>query len=193
VVYTSDHGEMGFEHGMVQKHNFFEGSVRVPLIVRGPAPMVAGGACDAPVELLDLLPTFCAAAGIGAPPELEGRSLAPALVGQPLPSDRPVFAEFYMWGFPERMVRQGGWKYMHAKDQPCQLYNLRADPLEQHNLIDRPDVADVQRRLRTLVLDGWEVPDQSTIRGNGAWNQQSAQQAVAWMAEWRRTRRRVKF
>ena len=64
VVYTTDHGEMCFDHGMVQKQNFFEESARVPLLFRLPDGAGAGAVRSEPVELLDLFPTFCELAGV---------------------------------------------------------------------------------------------------------------------------------
>ena len=45
------------------------------------------------------------------------------------------------------MVRQGDWKLVHYVGYPPQLFDLAADPHEEWNLADRPEVARVQRRL----------------------------------------------
>ncbi len=194
VVYTTDHGEMLFEHGMVQKQNFFEPSVRVPLIFRHRPRIEAGGVVAGGANLIDLFPTFCQWTGVEAPAGLEGRSLATQLQGDARDADRPVFSEYYEWGFPERMVRTRDWKYMYSHGQPCQLYNLQADPLEQHNLIDDPASQGVRRDLHAQVMAGWEMPDMSNVPHGGKWNKQvTAEQHLALMNEWRRTRKRVKF
>ncbi len=194
VVYTTDHGEMAFDHGMVQKQNFFEESVRVPLLCRLPKGARAGTVQTGPVELLDLFPTFCELTGVTAPTALDGRSLVAALrTGAPLDAQRPVFSEYYEWGLPERMVRQGAWKYMHAEGDACQLYNLADDPRETRNLIADPACQAQAERLRACVLDGWEQPDMQAVPHGGPWNLISRETHIALMTEWRRTGRRVMY
>jgi choline-sulfatase len=166
VIYTSDHGEMLFEHGMVQKHNFFEGSVRVPMIVRQPGTILAGSVRHDTASLLDLFPTICDATELTPPAGLEGRSL----LSPPPDADIPAFSEFYTWGFPERMIRLGRWKYIHSEGRICQLYDLETDPQESHNLINDPDFADILASLRQRVLDGWEFPPQEVLAPGKPWN-----------------------
>jgi arylsulfatase A-like enzyme len=98
VIFTSDHGELLGDHGIYLKGPFFyEPAVRVPLLVAGPG--VEAGATDALVELVDLAPTLCDAAGVEAPPGTQGRSLWPLLTGD---ADRgreahrrDVYCEYY--------------------------------------------------------------------------------------------------
>lgn len=171
VVYTTDHGEMLFDHGMVQKHNFFEESVRVPLIVRHPSRLPAGAVRNNTVSLLDLFPTFCQMTGIPVPAGLEGRSILPDLRGEaPDDPERASFSEFAEYGFPERMIRTRDWKYIYSQGQICQLYNLKDDPRETTNLIDRDSCRSIRGQLHDRLMDGWEIPDMRTVRFGGAWN-----------------------
>ena len=76
VIFTSDHGETLGDHGLICKGcRFYEGLVRVPLILRWPGRVESGRATDELVELTDLAPTLLAAAGQPAPPWMQGRSL----------------------------------------------------------------------------------------------------------------------
>ncbi len=80
IVYTSDHGEMLGQHGIWEKTRFYEGSVRVPLIIRWPAqfqPRVV----DENVNLCDLFATLCDLAGLTIPEGLDSRSLVPLMLG----------------------------------------------------------------------------------------------------------------
>ena len=183
---------MCFEHGMVQKHNFFEESVRVPLLFRLPGVVPAGAVRESPVELLDLFPTFCDLAGAQRPDGLEGRSLGSAINDVSTGADeRPVFSEFYTWGMPERMVRLGAWKYMHAEGDLRQLYNLAEDPHETRNRVNDPACEPQVRRLRDLVLNGWEQPDMRQIPHGKPWNDLTPADATERMETWNRTRRRL--
>ena len=123
------------ERGLWYKMSFFEGSARVPLIVRGPG--VRGrGASPAPVSLLDLAPTLVELAGAPADDAgFDGRSLAGALAGARR-ADGEAFAEYLAEGVaaPAVMIRRGRHKYVRCPGDPDQLYDLDADPLELRNL-----------------------------------------------------------
>jgi N-sulfoglucosamine sulfohydrolase len=76
VVISGDHGIPGFPRGKCNVHDF--GS-QVPLAIRWPGKIAAGRNVKAPVSLIDLAPTFLAAAGLESPDEPNGQSLLPAL------------------------------------------------------------------------------------------------------------------
>jgi choline-sulfatase len=139
VVFTADHGEMLGERGLWFKMAFFEDSVRVPLVVRGPPELVRAGArVAAPVSQLDLVPTLlelCGVASGEAPADVDGASLSGLLRGD---GERaaPVLAEYLGEGVaaPAVMVRSGALKYIRCPGDPDQLYDLAADPRELRNI-----------------------------------------------------------
>ena len=78
VIFTSDHGESLGDHGMLLKGcRFFEGLVRVPLMVSWPDRFAGGTTTSALTELLDLPTTLSEAAGETRPYYDQGRSLLP--------------------------------------------------------------------------------------------------------------------
>ncbi|MDX1683142.1 MAG: sulfatase-like hydrolase/transferase, partial [Phycisphaeraceae bacterium] len=82
IVFTSDHGELNGDAGMIYKNYFLDGAVRVPLIVRTPATATgpaAGQANDSPVEWIDVGPTLVDLAGGTIQHRQFGQSLAPTL------------------------------------------------------------------------------------------------------------------
>ena len=86
VLYTSDHGELLGDHGLIFKGcRFFEGAVRVPLVIAWPAGFARGVVSPALVEEVDLAPTLLEAAGLAVPPYMQGVSLAPIFARR----DRP--------------------------------------------------------------------------------------------------------
>ena len=164
IVYSSDHGELGGDHGCWNKTLFFEQSARVPLIVAGPCVARAGATCDRPVSLVDLFPTFCGAAGVTAPAACAGRSLLP-LVTDPANSwERDaIFSETAFYGMPELagcMIRMGDWKYCYYLDKTEELYNLRDDPGEWKNLALCHTHSDIVFRLRERVIQFWQPEKQ---------------------------------
>jgi choline-sulfatase len=159
VVFTSDHGDMLGERGMVQKRSFYEWSARIPLLVRLPDGTGTGTAVDAPVSLLDLAPTLLDLAGVPDDERLpvDGRSLAGLLRGGREP-DRVVLSEYHVEKVraPCFMARRGRWKYVLVHGHDEQLFDLEADPGEWTNLVsDRPDVA---AGLRAQILGRFD-PD----------------------------------
>lgn len=81
IVYRSDHGDPMGEHGVWEKQKFFEGSVRVPLVIRAPRLLPQGTRAQANVNLVDLFATVCELAGMVPPAGLDSRSLVPLMHG----------------------------------------------------------------------------------------------------------------
>ena len=152
VALLADHGESLGEHGE-ETHGLFayEATVRIPLIVAGPS--IGQSVSDASVAQMDVLPTLVDLLGVAAP-SVDGRSLLPAIRGEPWPS-RPVYFEALdanltrNWA-PLTGVMLDGWKYIDLPD--AELYDLAADPGEQRNVIrDHADrAAAMTRQLADL-------------------------------------------
>ncbi len=164
IVFSADHGDNLFEHGLEQKHCFYEGAVAVPLIVTVPDGFARGVASEQMTALVDLMPTLAELTGLPTPPDADGESLVPALGGQ-ADDERAVFSEFYEWPqWPGRMVRYRQWKYIHYRGQAELLFDLDRDPGEMRNLAAEADHAAIREQLRGLVLAGWEIPENGHAR-----------------------------
>lgn len=158
VIYTSDHGELAGEHGLWWKHSWHEAATRVPLFVQLPAHRngtLEPTTMSTPVSLLDLYPTICGLAGVEPPAELDGSDLSTAVREGAEPDRGPVITDNPVprWGRGTefRMVRDGDYKYVRFRDGDDLLFDLAADPLEQHDRADEePEVRD---RLATVVAD----------------------------------------
>lgn len=155
VVYTSDHGEVLGDHGLWWKCCMYEQGVGVPLVARGPG-VESGRTVDAPVSLLDVVPTVADALGVPADPAWQGRSLLPVATGDRDPdTDRAVFSEYHAHGTSHGfyMIRRGQYKYVHYVDGPDQLFDLDADPEELTNLAADPDYRAVRQSLEAELHD----------------------------------------
>ena len=150
VIFTGDNGYYHAEHGLADKWYPHEESIRVPLIVRDPrmAQTKRGQTNDDFTLNVDLAPTILAAAGIKAPATMQGRDLAPLYLATPKPAWRAEFfyehATIRNTNFipsSEALVRKE-WKYFYWPDfKTEQLFDLRADPREEHDLIADPGQA----------------------------------------------------
>jgi arylsulfatase A-like enzyme len=163
VVFTSDHGDMMGDHRLLAKHVPYEGSARVPLLVR--VPGVAPTRIAEPVSQVDLVPTLMDALQVPPPAGVHGASLLPAMRGSARP-DADVVIEWSgeregegegrepgsadrEWGIvpksrealalvaQQRTIRRGRWKLTVDETGDHELYDLDEDPGETRNLMRR--------------------------------------------------------
>ena len=165
VVYTSDHGEGAGEHGMWNKHTFYENSVGVPLLIRWPVRIPPGKRVEQPVSLVDLTQTILAAAGAAPPEYWAGQSLLPLASGQTEAGDGMVIADFLADGGWSacRMVREGNLKYNYYHGEPEELFDLASDPAELTDLSSNPRYARALEHLRDRAMEGYD-PGEVTAR-----------------------------
>ncbi len=169
ILFHSDHGENLGDHGMYLKGPYFyENNIHVPLIIAYPSKIKGGRTSDALVELVDLAPTICDAAGIPREPGMQGASLWPMLIGQaPLDHHRSsVYCEFYNSNINHRnplafdtMVFDGRYKLVRVHDKrdeiQCEgeLYDLLLDPSETVNRYDDPEYLAIKARMLGMLCD----------------------------------------
>ncbi len=137
VVYGSDHGDNIGEHGLFWKTNFYEGSVRVPLVLSKPDTFPARR-IKGLSSLLDLAPTLLEFTGSPGLPQYDGISLMPYLGGgEDIPEDRHVIAlcSDIKGDEPSAMIRHKQYKLVqHAGYEDYQLFDVANDPKEQDDL-----------------------------------------------------------
>ena len=154
IVFLSDHGDMLGDHHLWRKTYAYEGSARVPLIVRPPAthPDAARGTVrDEVVEMRDVMPTLLDAAGLDIPDTVTGRSMDPLLHGRSDPDWRPwLHGEHCMCYHTDQAMHyltDGRTKYIWFPYLGSeQLFDLEADPHETRDLA-RSDQPDHRRNL----------------------------------------------
>ncbi len=160
IIFTSDHGEMLGDHGLVQKGcRFYEGLTRVPLIFSWPGHFAKGVACEGLVELLDLSATILDLTGVEIPDYHQGRSLRNVLEGKEDGSKIREVARCEYFdaldthftggtGTFATMYRTERYKLSaYHNDGLGELYDLEKDPWEFENLWDDPDSVDTKNEL----------------------------------------------
>ena len=144
----------------------------MPLVIKWPAAVESGSACDGIVSSLDMLPTFSSVAGVTLPSSLstDGVNLQPWLAGQR--TDSPSETLFWRNG-QNKAIRKGKWKMVEVPGHVW-LFDLEADIGERNNLAE--EQADVVRQLQrefrqweaTIKQPAWPPKDrhpQETIDG----------------------------
>ncbi len=148
LVLTSDHGEEFWEHGGFEHgHTLYDELVRVPLLVRTPAPAAGGVEVDRLVRTIDIPPTLLELSGLEAPASFEGRSLAPLLAGESAGPVLPAFSQSTLYGAEKMAWRTDRWCLIvdQAKQgaEAVELYDVVADPGQTRDLSrERPEVRD---------------------------------------------------
>ena len=164
VVFTSDHGEMLGERGLWYKMHLLEWSARVPLIVHNPQ-LFKPARVKNPVSHVDLLPTLCSVAALGAgevpafADQVDGRDILPLCRDPNDPSDPDMAMCEYLaeaTTAPILMVRKGSHKYISCATDPELLYDLESDPDELSNLAGDPGHKAVLEELRAVAAAHWD-------------------------------------
>lgn len=161
-------GDNGFtwgEHGLIDKRNFYEPSVRVPMLAYCPELIPAGRTVEEMVQNIDVAPTIMAACGLAKAPQMCGESFLPLLKGSTAADWRKrIYYEYYWeYAFPQTPtvfgVRTDRYKYIryHGIWDTNEFFDLQEDPYETVNLIDRPELQDTIRSLANDLYDWLET------------------------------------
>jgi arylsulfatase A-like enzyme len=170
VAFTSDHGEELYGRYSYFFHSWsiYDSVLKVPLILSAPRQLPRDTTVDTVVESIDLAPTVLEVLGIPVPSSYEGRSLVPLIAGDEETSANPgaAFAEL---GPYIQSIRTDRWHYVYNPRELSspgsrhndagrrgvfdiareELYDVREDPAQLHNVADRhPEVvAELRDRL----------------------------------------------
>jgi arylsulfatase A-like enzyme len=189
VVYSSEHGDMMGDHGLIRKCVSYEEALKVPLIVRVPWLDGAGSRIEGRFSQIDLVPTLLDLLGEPVPAGLQGTSWADVLRGEAALADNDVFFEWngtdswrkaadalgvsdeewaQIHGPWRSVISADSWKLNLSPVDRCELYDLKADPYEQINLYDDP-----QHRKRVYDLTGrirrWQEETGDTVAPVDGW------------------------
>ena len=160
VVYTSDQGFYMGEHGWFDKRFMYEESLNTPLLMHLPKGLKARGDINEMVQNIDYAPTFLELAGAPIPSDIQGVSLVPLLKGQhPKNWRKSVYYHYYEYPAEHSVRRHYGvrgerYKLMHFynDNDAWELYDLKNDPTEMHNLYGDPKMKQVTKEMKKELL-----------------------------------------
>ncbi len=150
VIFTSDHGYHLGEHDFWAKVSLRDESAGVPLIIAVPGKQPA--VCHSFVELLDLYPTVSKLCGLEPPAHLQGKDIS-ALLDDP----RAEVREAAFSVAPSRkgfLLREDRWAYIQYNEDASggmELFDMREDPQQFHNLADSPEHQSTVKRMRKAL------------------------------------------
>ncbi|HYF51151.1 MAG TPA: arylsulfatase [Planctomycetota bacterium] len=161
VIFTSDHGDMMGDHHHWRKTYAFEGSSRIPFLVRPPKTwgLKRGAVIDKPVELRDILPTLWEAAGLQSPSTVDGSSLIPLMKDSSTKWRDFVHGEHtrcYTREYGQQWLTNGREKYVWFHHTGRELYfDLANDPQECRDLSKdakhQPRIQELRHRLADIL------------------------------------------
>jgi N-acetylglucosamine-6-sulfatase len=166
VVYMGDNGFLLGEHGLIDKRNAYEESIRVPMLAMAPGWIPAGTTIDALVRNIDVAPTLLDLADAESSVDMDGDSFLSLLTGEASGAEREFLYEYY-WepAFPHTpttfALRGDRFKYIyyHGVWDLNELYDLQNDPEERTNLIEIPEYQRVAAEMRDRLFDRLEETD----------------------------------
>ena len=164
IMMTSDHGDLCYEHDRLNKGNPYEGSARVPMLIRFPDKRSAGFVYEQPVGTVDITPTLLRLAG--------NNSSARDFQGRDLSEDfhRGVSGEMTKYTFLRNAGTKASWicvvdsRYklvLSVNDRPW-LFDSQQDPDELHNFFGRPGSEEVTRALAE-ALKSYSIESSDTF------------------------------
>ncbi|MCZ6679555.1 MAG: sulfatase [Candidatus Poribacteria bacterium] len=183
IIWASDHGHLFGDHDLQGKPGaelgkLYEVTIRIPLLVYHPEGLGAGKRIGGFVQPPDILPSILDFLDISVPSQLQGTSFWPLVAGSqekihdyafssrfPPTAGTATYASvegatFDGWVGSDRNVEPSTvtddeWAFLCApQGMPSELYNLKTDPDQEHNVIDaHPDVAEKMRNAWITFLE----------------------------------------
>ncbi|MBI2942430.1 MAG: sulfatase [Chloroflexi bacterium] len=183
VVFSSDHGDMLWSRGRLNKQQPYDESIRIPLIIRWPGHLPAGVVDDLLIGVVDHAPTLLGLADVDVPAGMNGLDLSSAIRGtsdgrpsSALIAEYVSFDQARDWQ-PWRGVRTERYTYVRWLQGGALLYDNREDPYQLRNLMLEPGhdslARDLEGELRRWLtrLDDQFTAGEEHLRELGRWEE----------------------
>jgi arylsulfatase A-like enzyme len=163
LVFTSDHGDMLQSHGLFNKQQPFDESIRVPMLIRYPRLLGRRRRTSiTPIDVPDIMPTLQGLAGLPKSESVQGQDRTPLIRGKQKDEKEPAallnlpvsFSVVRRLGFAEyRGVRTPRHTFVRSIHGPYLLYDNQKDPFQKSNLIGKDNAlqSHMERKLDVLL------------------------------------------
>ena len=158
IVFTSDNGYFHMEHRRWDKRLAYEESLRIPMVVFYPGHIQAGDALPELITNLDFAPTILEYAGVSIPAQMQGASFKPLFESADADWRDAIFYEYWkelVHAIPTMTaVRTDRYKLITFPEieDLDELYDLKEDPHEMHNLVLDPAYAELYQTMQARML-----------------------------------------
>ena len=161
IMFMGDNGFMFGEHGLIDKRNAYEASMRVPLLAYAPGVFAKGHVVEDMVANIDIAPTILDMLNVAQGDDMQGESFFPQLQGESVSDWRNeiMYEYFWEWVFPQTpttyALRTDKFKLIqyHGIWDTDELYDLENDPDEMNNLIGEAQYKAVARSMRERLYE----------------------------------------
>lgn len=160
IVFMSDHGDMLFDHGMVAKRLFYEGSANIPLIFSGkPVLEYKGKGYENKLcSIADVMPTLMDICGIDRDVKMDGESIF---------SDKKheyIYGEVGEGAKATRMIINDKYKLIwYPSGNVFQLFDMENDRKEEHDLASEPSMSSVIDEMKAKLIANLHGSDSEWI------------------------------
>ena len=159
VVYSSDQGFYMGEHGWFDKRFIYEESLKTPFVIRYPGVIKPGTQVNELVSNIDWAPTMLALTGTAIPQDIQGESFLPLLKGEKVPWRKEAYYHYYEYPVPHHVYPHLGLRteqytlvrFYGPKDF-WELYDLKKDPHQMHNLYGQKGYEALTATLKTQLV-----------------------------------------
>ena len=147
IAFTSDHGDLCGEHGRLNKGVPYEGSARIPFLLYVPGKIKGGTVVDQALSCVDFLPTVFDLMGQQTTGLEQGRNAAALFLRKK--AEWNDIAYIRSTGNPGNwiMAASDRYKLVFAQNGRPWLFDLREDPDELNNALDKPEHRALIRRF----------------------------------------------
>lgn len=178
IIYMGDNGFCWGEHGLIDKRQAYEESIRVPMLAYCPDLIKKGTVIENIVQNIDIAPTIMDFAGLKKKNYMRGESFLPLLRGEEIKDWRNILFYEYYWeyDYPQTpttfSVRTDRYKYIRYYGiwDTNEFYDIKVDPYELNNLINDPKLQMEIKKMANQLYDwlestnGMQIPLKRTVK-----------------------------
>ena len=151
IIYSADHGDCLGAHKLIEKGAFtFDEIYHIPMVVKGAGTKDN----DSFVYLQEMMPTILDVAGVKPPKPVDGESILPLMMGEAESNGRTeIYGEYHnhFYVARQRMVRDHDYQLTFNESERGELYDLKKDPYQLHNVCYDPAYADVKKKYLEIM------------------------------------------
>ncbi|UMB61735.1 sulfatase [Lutibacter sp. A80] len=169
IIFTSDHGDMFFEHNRRNKGVPYEASAKIPFVIRYPGKIKSGKVINTAYTNVDFTPTILSLMGVKTSEKFHGLDTSEDFLNdeKEITSDRITY-----------FAKSGGWwvaavnnryKLVLDKKEKPYLFDLKKDPNELINFYNDKDYKDIAKKLQTELFKQMKAVDEPGLKGKRAY------------------------